>query len=173
MTRLTLILMIFLASCGTKLDPHNDPVAQNTSQRVPQCTVTNAGRFGCYIPSQNTEKYKIIEDIRNGFDREFGIGGSLVVTVVNHGDMRNFDDSFIGYCDGVKIIVDEKTLDEQLKSLVYHEMGHCVLKLPHNNAVDRHGVPQSIMYPNVPIFTKQNEARYIAELHSEVRGLSF
>lgn len=37
----------------------------------------------------------------------------------------------------------------ELEELVYHEMGHCAMMLPHTEERDENGCPVSIMYPYV------------------------
>ena len=72
-----------------------------------------------------------------------------------------------------EIILEEKTWqrlnDTQKLVLVFHELGHCVLDLPHvTDKVD--GKPLSIMYPSVSPVARAwgtNEERYIEELFND------
>lgn len=41
----------------------------------------------------------------------------------------------------------EKASNLQKEQLIFHELGHCVLNLPHDASRNENGVPKSIMYP--------------------------
>lgn len=68
------------------------------------------------------------------------------------------------------ITVDEdfwNSIDEADRtSLIYHELGHCVLRRIHNPTVANDGIPESVMYPYTltdSVF-EDNEANYLTEL---------
>ncbi len=64
---------------------------------------------------------------------------------------------------------------ESLEALIYHELGHCLLTLDHNAAVNSDGTPVSIMYPTgVDGLTyMNNRTAYLNELFSEQEGTAF
>jgi hypothetical protein len=64
---------------------------------------------------------------------------------------------------------------ESLEALIYHELGHCLLTLEHNEDLNSDGTPASMMYPTgVDGLTyMNNRAAYLNELFSEQEGSAF
>lgn len=63
-----------------------------------------------------------------------------------------------------------KASDGGKRQLMFHELGHCLMGLNHNDSKDQEGCPVSIMYPfafgNGDCF-KENQNYYIEELREE------
>jgi hypothetical protein len=122
-------------------------------------------------------------------------------------DPQKFPD-VLGYCELETVIVEKLTKREEYKTpkivlnalfwnsplfhnqfkeeLVFHELGHCILKRKHETRVDSNGIPISIMYPyhlgltvysyyGSTDFYSINYEKYMSELFSTNRfaGLSF
>ena len=90
------------------------------------------------------------------FERDFRTRVSVPIFI------EEIDPRFYGLCerqsDGYKKIrisnVAMATLNPaQVKMLVYHELGHCHLDLPHRSEMFPSGCPQSLMIPQM--FTEQ------------------
>lgn len=97
----------------------------------------------------------------------------LHITLADH-----LPDRLLGICWGmgtsIPMIFLDKVLWEQSNDLkreqiLWHEMGHCVLKREHNERMKWDGYPASIMYPDSRLINDQNYYRkhkqeYIQEL---------
>ncbi|MEK6706909.1 MAG: putative metallopeptidase [Bdellovibrionota bacterium] len=58
--------------------------------------------------------------------------------------------------------------EEEKESLIFHEMGHCVLRRKHKKEMDANGQPVSLMSPYMidPMIYKYNAKYYYKELFS-------
>ena len=81
---------------------------------------------------------------------------------------KRFADGTIGLCskssNRIRIYLDQDAWNKYdhvgREMLMFHELGHCVLDLPHNMAAMVDGTPYSIMYPS--LFSSYIYSRYRA-----------
>lgn len=109
--------------------------------------------------------------------------------ILEFGDAKSRDNEVLAYC-GIdlssthiwferveyftpKIVVDKESFDSlseiERRTLIFHEMGHCILKRNHNKELNEYQYVKSIMYPYLitdilGIFYDNVESYYIDEL---------
>jgi hypothetical protein len=89
------------------------------------------------------------------FERAYGHPVLVPVVLVKHSVIMLLvqDQSTIGVCaqDRLTVFLDvdywEKANGNARWSLLFHELGHCVLNREHSDAIDESGCPASVMWP--------------------------
>jgi len=67
----------------------------------------------------------------------------------------------VGVCIGVHVVHVLKGLDKKFeRAVTWHELGHCMMDLEHNDN------PDSLMFPNVPYeITREIETEFFGEMN--------
>lgn len=102
-----------------------------------------------YIQSDFHEYVKSFQDNATKCGKVLDMS-SLVIKFDTEGDL--ISRNVLGVCENNEVKINPeawKGLDSlSREELIYHELGHCLLKRSHNSNLDN-GYPVSIMYPNL------------------------
>ena len=146
-------MALSLSACGSS--PEDKP--QGASASVPQ------GIDAALMP--------YFQSFANGVGINFsgvaGVFGSLPYPTVGRCTKVNTGERYITIDPYYWSQVNENTKEE----LMYHELGHCVLNLAHNETKDANNCPISVMFPNTFGYDAcfgANKAYYFSELRSHL-----
>jgi len=133
MKSLLIIILITLVSCGDKKDPRKFRTTDNRLYNYKVLFTDEALRFGVHIN---------LDNLPINFGDDIGVG--------NDAACFNY-----GYNSYREILVRKSKWDRLSTSskigLLFHEIGHCSLGLPHNDVKDNQtGYPISLMSHYIP-----------------------
>ena len=145
--------------------------------------MSGCGRSGPVVDPALAGLYdKFMADAQaHGVEIDQGRINELAMSFGDLGKKADLAGPMIGYCDvnghGHQVVVDktfwDSSNDIDKESLVFHELGHCLLDRQHVFELDSNGVPVSIMYPYLVGYTLYNStdqtyAAYNDELFTHV-----
>lgn len=152
MTRLiTLTILIFIVGCGQPTTTVTDP--EGRTKEVPPIRRDHAPEFASFVKSFEDEYFKD--------------AGSILMLLTDDVTPAHA----VGTCDGGYTVRIRKSFwlissDLTKKALIYHELGHCILRRHHNNALYPDGCPKSIM--NAYLVTDSCYNSHLNELDYEL-----
>ncbi|MDR3607920.1 MAG: hypothetical protein P4M08_11150 [Oligoflexia bacterium] len=142
------------------------------------------GAFGTQVNQfvADASSHGVSVDTSNLVVQVGDLSSASTTTVVN-GVTETTTNVDVGQCDfteaGPTVTISATAIQsfgpESLEALVYHELGHCLLKLEHNSNLSADGTPASLMYPtgvDGQTYLK-NRAAYLDELFSQPQNTAF
>lgn len=108
------------------------------------------------------------------------IGGQNNSTIYVPSKFNELEDNVIGRCywglDWQYIDIDKsfwmQASESERETLIFHELGHCVLKREHNSKMNADNMPESIMYPSIIggyTYYTQHTQEYYNELFKVIK----